>query len=185
MQRREAVILLICLLICFPLAAARAFANGEDCTCSPSSTTINFGAYDVVSGAPLDGAGSFSVTCRLDRHRQRSTRVAYTARLATAAARQLAPPAGSDRLSYDVYVDAARTQPWGDGTGGTFTIGGAVTISGRSSVSDAPRYYYGRIAPGGQDVSAASPGPPPTAYRQTLTITVTCRASERERERDD
>ena len=172
MQRRQALILAWLLIL-----PARALAD-EDCTCSPASTTINFGAYDVLSGAPLDSAGSFSVTCRMDRHRDRNVRVFYTAKLATAPSRQLAPPVGGDRLSYGVYVDAARTQPWGDGTGGTSTINGSVIIPSRSSVSDGPRHYYGRISPGGQDVSAASPGPPPTAYRQTLTITVTCKADD-------
>lgn len=174
MQRRQALILSVCLLA----APAPGLGNGEDCTCSPSSTTINFGAYDVLSAGPLDGAGSFSVTCRLDRPRDHSTRVTYSAKLATAPTRRLAPPAGDDRLSYNVYVDSARTQPWGDGTGGTFIIGGAVNIPAGSSVTDGPRYYYGRITPGGQDVSAASPGPPPTAYSQTLTITVTCRGDD-------
>ena len=183
MQRRLAVGLLLSLLLA--ALAPPALGNGEDCTCSPSSTTINFGAYDVLGGVPLDSAGSFAVTCRLERGRNRSTRITYTARLATAPTRRLAPPAGSDRLSYNVYVDAARTRPWGDGTGGTSTIGGSVTLSGRSSVTDGPRYYYGRIAPGGQDVSAASPGPPPTAYTQTLTVSVTCRARERDDDNDD
>lgn len=183
MQRRLAVALLLPLLLAVQ-APPQALADGEDCTCSPSSTTINFGAYDVLGGVPLDSAGSFAVTCRLERGRSRSTRITYTARLATAPARRLAPPAGSDRLDYNVYVDAARTRPWGDGTAGTSTIAGSVTLSGRSSVTDGPRYYYGRIAPGGQDVSAASPGPPPTAYAQTLTISVTCRARERESDDD-
>jgi spore coat protein U-like protein len=172
-QRRHALIV-ACLLV----LPARGFAHDEDCTCTPSGTTINFGAYDVLGGGPLDSAGSFSVTCRLDRNRDRSTRVTYTAKLATAPTRRLSPPSGADRLSYDVYVDSARTQPWGDGTGGTFTIRGSVIIPARASITDGPRNYYGRIAPGGQDVSAASPGPPPTAYRQTLTITVTCRADD-------
>jgi spore coat protein U-like protein len=177
-QRRQALILprILCgVLLVLP---AHALANHEDCTCSPTSTTINFGAYDVLNGSPLDGAGSFSLSCRLDRSRNSSTRVTYTARLATAPTRRLAPPAGGDRLGYDVYVDSARTQPWGDGAAGTFVIAGSVTVPARGSATDGPRNYYGRIAPGGQDVSAASPGPPPTAYRQTLTITVTCRVDD-------
>jgi spore coat protein U-like protein len=168
MQRRQALILLAVLLA----APGVGRANHEDCTCTPASTTINFGAYDVLNGAPLDGAGSFSVNCRLDRSRNSSTRVRYTARLATAPGRSLAPPAGADRLSYQVYVDSARTQPRGDGTGGTFTSDGSVTVPARSSATDSPRNYYGRISPGGQDVSTASP------YRQTLTVTVTCRVDD-------
>ena len=174
MQRRKALTLFGVLVI----AASHALANHDDCTCSPTSTTVNFGAYDVLGGGPLDAAGSFSVTCRLDRSRDRSTRVVYAAKLATAPTRRLAPPAGGDRLGYDVYVDSARTQPWGDGAAGTFVISGAVTVPARGSATHGPRNYYGRIAPGGQDVSAASPGPPPTAYRQTLTITVTCQADD-------
>lgn len=154
------------------LAAGTSLADGEDCTCSPSSTLIHFGAYDVLAGTPLDGTGQFSVTCRLDRERgRRETRVRYSARLATGIPRQLDALGSSERLSYDVYVDAARTQPWGDGTGGTFTIDGEVAVSRHGSVTDGPRHYYGRIAPGGQDVAAA-------IYGQLLTISVTCRAAE-------
>jgi len=141
-------------------------------TCTPSAPTINFGPYDVLSGSVLDAAGSFTVTCTNTRNVLIT--VTYTAKLATAPARQMAPPAGADRVSYNLYVDAARTQPWGDGTGSTFTFGGSVTLKGAVSVADAPKNFYGRISPGGQDVSAASPGPPPTTYLQTLTITVTC-----------
>lgn len=166
MQRRQALALLAGVL-----AAGAALADGEGCTCSPSSTLLHFGAYDVLGGAPLDSAGHFSVTCRLDRGRGRETRVRYSARLGTGTPRHLAALGHSDRLNYEVYVDAARTQPWGDGTGGTFSIEGEISVGGRSAVTDGPRYYYGRIAPGGQDVSAA-------LYGQVLTISVTCRAAE-------
>lgn len=170
MPRRQTLILL---LVC----ATRAYGDGGDCTCTPSGTTMNFGAYDVLGDAPLDGAGSLSVTCRQDRLRPR-TRIGYVAKLATAPARSLATPASPDRLSYQIYVDAARTQPWGDGTGGTFTINGAVTVSGRDAVTVGPISYYGRIAPGGQDVSATLPAPLPTPYGQALSITVTCIADD-------
>ena len=165
MQGRHAVAVLLGVL-----AAGASLAAGEDCTCSPSSTLIHFGAYDVLAGAPLDGTGQFSVTCRLDRG-GRETRVRYSARLATGIPRQLDALGSSERLSYQVYVDAARTQPWGDGTGGTFTIDGEVMVSRHSSVTDGPRYYYGRIGPGGQDVAAA-------IYGQVLTISVTCLAAD-------
>jgi spore coat protein U-like protein len=164
------------------LAAGAALANGDESgggaggvTCTASSVTIDFGVYDVLSEAPLDGAGSFTVTCRNER--ASDVTVVYIAKLAAAPARQLAPPAGADRLTYNVYVDAARTLPWGDGTAGSFPIVGVVGVPGRSSVIDRPRNFYGRIAPGGQDVSAVSPGPPPTIYSQLLTITVSCQPS--------
>jgi spore coat protein U-like protein len=141
-------------------------------TCTASNTTVNFGSYDVLSGAVLDVAGTFTVTCT--NGFGLNAPVTYTAKLATTPAKQMAPPSGTDRLTYAVYTDAARTQPWGDGTGGTFTITGSGTIPARGSFTDTPKNYYGRVTPGGQDVSSASPGPPPTTYSQTLTVTVTC-----------
>lgn len=157
----------------FPLAAllvvSPVLAQGKGVTCTASNTSINFGSYDVLAGAPLDGAGSFSVTCSQSGKGPHA--VTYSAKLATAPPRFLQPSIGTDRLTYDVYVDAARTLPWGDGTGGTFVISGAITVPGHSSVTDAPKFYYGRISPGGQDV-AATP-----SYAQTLTVTVTCQPS--------
>lgn len=141
-------------------------------TCTASNTTLDFGAYDVLAGTTLDATGSFAVTCV--NPNPGNAQVTYTAKLATSPTQQMAPPSGADRLSYLVYVDAARTQPWGDGTGGTFTITGSITVPGRGSLTDVAKNYYGRITPGGQDVSSASPGPPPTTYSQILTVTVTC-----------
>jgi spore coat protein U-like protein len=166
----------ICLLATsLALACRSAAAAPEDVTCTPSTPTINFGAYDILAGSALDGVGSFSVTCTHNKNNNQT--VTYKATVATTPTRQLAPPSGTDRVAYQLYVDSARTQVWGDGTGSTFTITGTVTMNGSVSVTDAPKNFYGRITPGGQDVSAASPGPAPTIYSQTLTITVTCTPS--------
>jgi spore coat protein U-like protein len=158
------------------LLAAPLAARAQDTTCTASNTTVDFGAYDVVSGATLDGTGSFTVTCV--RSSNGPTRnETYSVELANSPSRQLAPPAGADRLTYSVFVDASRTQPWGDGTGGTFVISGTLDVPGAQkggTATSEPIDYYARIAPGGQDVSAASPGPPPTLYQQTLTVTTTC-----------
>ena len=160
------------LAVPFALVAPAALGQANAVTCTAQNITLDFGAFDVLSGAVLDGAGSFTVTCVNSANGART--VVYTAALATAPARQMAPPSGPDRLSYGAFVDATRLQPWGDGTGGTFTISGTLTIPRRSSLTSAPHNYFARITPGGQDVSAASPGPPPTTYTQTLTVTVSC-----------
>jgi spore coat protein U-like protein len=151
---------------------AREALGQNNVTCTAANIILDFGSFDVLGGAVLDGAGSFTVTC--DNSAGGIRTVIYTAVLATAPARQMAPPSGADRLSYGVFVDAPRLQPWGDGTVGTFIIAGTLTIPGRSSLSSAPHSYFARITPGGQNVSAASPGPPPTTYTQTLTVTVSC-----------
>lgn len=153
-------------------------AIADAVTCTASNTTINYGPYDVLAGTTLDGAGSYTVTCvRTGPGGPPNRVITYTARLATTPARQMAPPAGADRVTYQVFRDAARTQTWGDGTGGTFTITGSLTVPRNSSRTSAAINYYGRITPGGQDVSAASPGPPPTTYAQTITVTVSCTPS--------
>ena len=161
---------LLLAMACALLAPAALGQNNV--TCTAANITLNFGSFDVLGGVVLDGAGSFTVTCVNSAGSSRT--VTYTAALATAPVRQMAPPAGADRLSYGAFVDASRLQPWGDGTAGTFTITGTLTIPGKSSLSSAPHNYFARITPGGQDVSAASPGPPPTTYTQVLTVTVTC-----------
>ena len=159
--------------VAFALVAPAALGQ-NNVTCTAANITLDFGSFDVLGGAVLDGAGSFTVTCVNSAGASRT--VIYSAALAMPA-RQMAPPSGADRLSYGVFVDASRVQPWGDGTVGTFTIVGTLTIPGKSSLTSAPHNYFARITPGGQDVSAASPGPPPTIYTQTLTVTVSCTPS--------
>lgn len=143
-------------------------------TCSAANVTLNYGAYDVLAGAVLDAAGTITVSCTKTGGTG-SGNVTYTAALTPLTSRQLAPPSGTDRLSHQLYLDAARTaQPWGNGTGGTFVITRTFSVPRRTTTSDVPQNFYGRITPGGQDVSA-SPGPP-TIYTQTFTVTVTCTA---------
>jgi spore coat protein U-like protein len=153
----------------FPAQAAQTMI------CTPSNNIVNFGAYDVLGGGVLDSTGSFTVTCTdSGGPGGGGTTVAYTASLDVVTTRQMAPTSGTDRLAYNVYTDVARTQTWGNAAGGTFTLTGTMTVTKNSSTTSAPITYYGRITPGGQDVSAASPGPPPTTYSQALAITVTC-----------
>jgi len=145
-------------------------------SCSAANVLLNYGPYDVLAGTPLNAAGTITVTCTRDNVGPKNESVSYDVALTPLSPRQLAPPSGTDRLSQQFYVDSARTQPWGDGTGGTFLISSTFSVSKSSTVSDVPINFYAAITPGGQDVSAASPGPPPTTYTQTFTVTVTCTA---------
>jgi len=143
-------------------------------TCSAANVTLNYGSYDVLAGTVLDGAGSITVTCSKAAS-DGSGNVTYNVALTPLSLRELAPPSGSDRLSHQLYLDSARTaQPWGDGTAGTFVMTSTFSVPKKSTTSDVPINFYARISPGGQDVSAASPGPPPTTYTQIFTVTVTC-----------
>jgi len=149
-------------------------------TCDAADVTLNYGSYDVLAGTALDGAGTITVTCtKSGINANQDGTVSYSVALTPLSPRQLAPPSGPDRLSHQFYTDSARTQPWGDGTGGTSVITGSLFVPKDRTKVDGPMNFYGRITPAGQDVSAASPGPPPTTYKQTFTITVTCTSPAR------
>jgi spore coat protein U-like protein len=162
-------------LVAAAFALGVPLAHAAPYTCVPTSNTIAFGAYNPIGTAPwIDGAGSFVIACTdSGGNKNRTTTVDYTVTLSGQALRQLAPPAGTDRLNYNLYTDSGRNNVWGNGTGGTFVITGSIDVPGRSTASTAPINYYGRVT-GAQDVSANSPGPAPTPYAQSLTITVTC-----------
>ena len=148
-----------CIAILFALSAPAALAQGgQDITCTASNITLSFGAFDVLAGTTLDAAGSFTVTCVSSASQDRN--VTYTAQLAVTPARQMAPPSGADRLAYEVYVDSSRTQPWGDGTGGSQPVVQPNPPLGMNIDVT----VYGRI-PAGQDVSSGS-------YSSTVTATI-------------
>ena len=163
-----------CLMFVGCLVAA-SVAQAAPYICTPTTNTIAFGTYNPLNASPpLDGNSSFVIACTdAGGSKNRTTTIVYTVTLSGQALRQLAPPAGSDRLNYNLYVDSARSAAWGDGTGGTSVITGSIVVPGKSTASTTPIPYYGRIT-AAQDVSAASPGPPPTTYSQSLTMTVSC-----------
>lgn len=148
-------------------------------TCSPTSNSILFGTYNPLSATNTDSTGSYVISCTdVGGNTKQSTILNYKAVLSSVALRQMAPPSGTDRINYNLYMDTTRSIVWGDGTGAAGTyFTGSISIPGGSTVTSPPLNYYGRITPG-QDVSANSPGPAPTTYSQSLTITVTCTNSK-------
>jgi len=127
------------------LAAHDARAN-----CTVSAGSVVFGSYDVFSVQPLDGAGSIGIDC--------DPATPYSISLGTGGGsygqRELA--SGGDSLGYNLYTGATRVVVWGDGSGGTGTVGG--------STAQASHTVYGRI-PAGQNVPAGS-------YGDTIIVTV-------------
>lgn len=132
------------------------------CSCTVSATGVAFGAYDPLSASPTDAVGTVTVSC--------SAVVAlsggYTIQLGPGQAgsyaeRRLAN--GSNQLGYNLYLDAARTIVWGDGTGGTgtqsYTLVGLLT----NDVKNYSVYAHLRAA---QNVPVGS-------YSDTIVVTVT------------
>ena len=67
---------------------------------------------------------------------------------------------GANTLTYNLYLNAAETQIWGDGTGGSVIDNATITaLLGTVTVT-----AYG-LMPAAQDVS-------PGAYADTITVTV-------------
>ena len=103
---------------------------------------VNFGTYDVFSGAPLDSMGRLTVLCIPAAWIQVS--------LNRGGAPSFDPRrmrSGPNTLDYNLYLDAGRNVIWGDGSGGT------QMYQGNDWWHSLP--IYGRI-PASQDVATGS-----------------------------
>ncbi len=166
MSGRLKHILFIALML---IPAASALADGRatakmDVTalitpnCRMTLTPLNFGDYDPLganSSQELDATATVTLTCTLNS-------------VATITIDGGQHPAGSNlsrqlastdqRLSYEIFRDAARTQVWASGSNALRYV----SLTGISSASELT--VYGRIPPG-QEVAAGS-------YNDVVTATV-------------
>lgn len=101
-----------------PAAAAR-------CTVT-QVTTIDFGVYQVSSSVPLDSTGELVIECDETTSVQIHLGRGRSARQSPRELRYR-----NRGLAYDIYLDAAHTRIWGDGTGGTRAYSGVV-VAGRA-----------------------------------------------------
>ena len=142
-------------LLAFALLAAILLApgtaNAQTCWLSDGPTIVNFGIYDPGLGTPSDSTGMFTFDC--SNGSARAT-LSLSVGAGTYTTRQMV--LGGDRLDYNLYRDAARTQIWGDGTAPSSTW---TNIRRRT-----PMTIYGRI-PAGQFPAAGN-------YADTITLTI-------------
>jgi len=106
-------------LLFIPAAPA---ANANP-TCTLSATGVAFGQF---SGSRLTSVGSIVVNCT------GSGRADYSVELSTGGAgtydpREMRRPLS--RLSYNLYVDAAHSEIWGDGSRGTSVVRGRIDMN--------------------------------------------------------
>jgi spore coat protein U-like protein len=132
-------------------------AGRADAACTVTvNTNLAFGTYNIFSPAALDTTGRFNVRCtRPDRNATLHISLSR-GNTGTYAERRLT--SGVEFLLYNLYLDAARTIVWGDGTGGSQAYTGAYPGS--------RQYFnvYGRI-PALQDAGVGT-------YTDAITITV-------------
>ena len=117
---------------------------------------VNFGTYSVFNTSPTASTGS--VTYKCNNGANSVTIDLSRGSAATYFPRQMLK--STEALQYNLYLDAAATQVWGDGTGGTVQYG-PVNPPGNTNVTVT---IFGRVPPG-QDVSAGS-------YVDTITATI-------------
>ncbi len=124
--------------------------------CTISTTPVNFGNYNAFNPAPVDSTGSVTYACQ-------SSDKDITISLDRGGASTFNPRRmlkGSEALSYNLFLDAARTVIWGDGTGGTQIY----FDSNRPPRPSVTVTIHSRIPPG-QDVTVGT-------YTNTITATI-------------
>jgi spore coat protein U-like protein len=127
------------------LSTTSAFAQSPSCTIS--TTSVAFGNYNVFTTTPDDSNGTISYRCN-------SSAVNISISLSDGSSSTFSPRTlrkVGEVLSYNLYLNAARTQIWGNGTGGTSVY----TRANPPNNSNVNVTVYGRI-PAQQDVSAGN-----------------------------
>lgn len=149
---RRAALVAVCALVLPGTAAAAP-------TCDfVVAGAIAFGTYDPLAAAPLDSSTQLQLKCPPGQN----VRITIDAgQSGTFAARELR--SDTERLRYNLYLDAQRQLVWGDGSGGS-SAGPLVYSVGAQGVTTA--WIFGRVF-AGQDVA---PGVYADALRVTLQL---------------
>jgi len=140
----------------FVLPALLLSGTAEAATCTVSTVPVAFGSYDPRSSTPIDGVGTINIGCDKAPAVKPITISAGGSGLFT----NRVMKNGSWNLNYNLYTSAARTQIWGNGTGGSVSVNYGGPGTGPSySIT-----VYGRI-PASQNVGAGS-------YSDSLIVTI-------------
>ena len=129
------------------LVAARAEAD-----CAISTTPVAFGTYNVFSATPRDANGTVQINCT-----PREDIQVTLSRGSSSVFNPRTLRSGTNIVNYNLFRDAARTQIWGDGTAGTFTVTG-------NNVRNTTLTIFGRV-PALQDATIGN-------YSDTIVATV-------------
>ena len=123
-----------------------------------SVTGVNFGNYDVYGAADVASSGGITFNCKKVGGVQTLSIDISQGGSGTYFPRKMSK--GVERLNYNLYLDAAHTQVWGNSTGGTVHFGPFDPIDNFNHVVT----VYG-LLPAGQDVSAG-------LYSDTVVVTI-------------
>ena len=141
------------LIAAFVVVGVLGGSSAEAAKCTVATTPIAFGAYNVFSAAPVDSVGSILFNCTGAKNVSIAISQGQSGTFQARALRQ-----GAESLYYNLFLDAARSTVWGNGSGGTQTY---VTDPGKNDVNVT---IYGRI-PAQQDISFGT-------YADSVTVTI-------------
>jgi spore coat protein U-like protein len=152
-------------------AAMSAFATTANAavTCGVSITVpADFGDYDVFAAAPDNVTGKAHINCTLMSGS--TDNVSYTLELSAGDSNAFLPSrqmanGPTNRLNYNLYINASHSRVWGDGSGGTRTVSGKIKLTSKRPAQSKNRSIYGQI-PAGQDAATGN-------YSDMLIMTMT------------
>lgn len=144
------------------LAAVGGFASpaarSAIASCTVNASGVVFGTYTPLQAGALASNGTVSIACTGVSGRNTITIDLSPGASGNYLTRTLV--AGTFTLNYDLYVDAAYTQVWGNGTGGSAE--GTARI--RRRTPNVTLTVYGAIA--------ARQDPAPGSYTDNITVSV-------------
>jgi spore coat protein U-like protein len=108
--------------------------------CNVSTTSINFGSYDVFSSAANTSTGSITLSCSSETDVKIA--IGASSQSGSFSPRSMHHAVLADTLDYNIYIGATRTQVWGDGTHGTTTVN-----LKKVKNNTPPVIVYGKIEP--------------------------------------
>jgi spore coat protein U-like protein len=147
-------------------ALASRHAQAAVLSCTVSATPVAFGTYTPVQPAPLPGTGTITTICTVDSHSNSITVDLSAGSSASFTTRTMTTSVGATTypLNYNLYLDPADTQIWGDGTGGSLVNTVTLKRHGNNNTVSTDLTVYGTVAPA-QD---AAPG----IYNDGIIVTV-------------
>lgn len=128
--------------------------------CHVTATGMNFGVYDIFDPVTRSSTTTLTVWCDPGLHSDVAIGIGPSANSGVIVPRQMRLLSGTDRLHYNLFIDASLTTAWGDGT-----TGATVELPRVAPNKNIPLTIYGAIF-AGQDVSAGS-------YSDSVAVTIT------------
>lgn len=136
-------------------------------TCSVTATGVSFGSYIPNQAMPADSAGSMTIVCLKGVLDSLPTTVSYSIDISRGSSVSYSPremTSGANTLRYNLYRDALRLSIWGDTTGGTSNITGALLLPAPLGSASVTHNVYSRIFAGQNAV--------PGIYADSIIVTV-------------